>query len=244
MPPVSRDPAVRTVAVLLAGGVGTRVGHAVPKQLVEIGGRPLMEHPLAMLDAHPEVDEIVVLMVAGYLDEVRDLVERGGYDKVTAVLEGADTRSATSARAVSHLVERFGDAEVDVLLHDAARPLLGPDVVDRCVAALREHAAVTVAVPSADTVVEVDDEEVVRGVPARASLRRNQTPQAFRLSVLRRAYERALRDPGFEATDDCTVVLRYAPDVPVRVIAGDERNIKVTRPLDVLIADTLLRQAP
>jgi 2-C-methyl-D-erythritol 4-phosphate cytidylyltransferase len=98
-----------------------------------------------------------------------------------------------------------------------------------------------VAVPSSDTIV-VADGDFVRDIPDRAPLRRVQTPQCFLLSVIREAYERALADPGFAsrpATDDCGVVLRYLPDVPIRIVAGSEHNIKVTHPVDVHIAEKL-----
>lgn len=241
MPPDEPDVATPTVAVLLAGGVGARVGGTLPKQLIRVAEKPVMEHPLAVLDQHEQVDEIVILMAPGYLDAVREMVASGGYAKVSAILEGAETRSRTTMRALAHLAERYGDTDVNVLLHDAVRPVLSPRIITDCVSALREHAAVNVAIPSADTIVVVTADDIIADVPARTTLRRSQTPQAFKLSVLRRAYDLAAKDPGFEATDDCSVVLRYAPDVPVRVIAGDERNLKVTRPIDLVIAEALLR---
>jgi 2-C-methyl-D-erythritol 4-phosphate cytidylyltransferase len=101
---------------------------------------------------------------------------------------------------------------------------------------------VDVAIPSADTIIEVDQQDnTIRAIPQRASLRRGQTPQGFRASVLRAAYDLAGEDPGFTATDDCGVVLRYLPDVPIWVVAGEERNMKVTDPIDVFLADKLFQ---
>jgi ribitol-5-phosphate 2-dehydrogenase (NADP+) / D-ribitol-5-phosphate cytidylyltransferase len=225
--------------VLLAGGVGTRVGGDVPKQLIEVAGRPLMAHTLAAFDDHPAVDDVVVMMAPGHLDAVRALVRDGGYTKVRDVLEGAGTRSETTMRALAAL----GEQDRKVLLHDAVRPLVTPRIIGACLEALDRYAAVVVAVPSSDTVIEVGADETVRAVPPRGDLRRVQTPQGFCLSVIRRAYALARQDPGFEATDDCSVVVRYLPDVPVRVIPGDERNIKITRPVDVDIAERLFERA-
>ena len=235
----ARPPAGLTTAVLLAGGTGTRVGGALPKQLVEVAGRPLMEHPLAVLDAHPGIDEVVVLMAAGHVDAAQEIVRRGGYRSVRAVEVGGATRDGSTRRALELLPDDTGL----VLLHDAARPLLGPALVSRCLAALQHHDAVTAAVPSSDTVIEVTDAETIASVPARARLRRVQTPQGFRVGVLRAAHARAVADPAFEPTDDCSVVRRYLPDVPVAVVAGEEQNFKVTEPVDVLLADRLLRLA-
>ncbi len=227
----------RNTAVVLAGGVGTRVGLDVPKQLIKIAGRPIMEHTLHVLNAHPEVDDIIVLMAPGHLDAVRSMVREGRYDKVTQILEGAGTRSDTTRRALAAL----GEGEGNVLLHDAVRPLVSPRIITDCFRALETYRAVDVAIPSADTVIEVGPDNTIKAVPPRANLRRGQTPQAFKVSVIREAYARAAEDPDFEATDDCSVVLKYVPEEPIWVVAGDERNMKVTEPIDVYLADKLFQ---
>ncbi|PJJ53939.1 2-C-methyl-D-erythritol 4-phosphate cytidylyltransferase [Mumia flava] len=231
---------MRNVAVVLAGGTGTRVGLAIPKQLIKIAGKPIIEHTIAVMQASELIDEIIVMMTPGHLDPVRALVRSGGYDKVTQILEGADTRNATTKRALDAL----GDDECNVLLHDAVRPLVSQTILENVVEALGESEAVDTVIPSADTVVQVHpDSDTIADVLPRHLLRRGQTPQAFRLSVIRRAYELAGADPNFEATDDCTVVLRYLPEVPIAVVPGHERNMKVTEPIDVYIADKLFQLA-
>ena len=227
----------RNVAVVLAGGVGTRVGLGIPKQLIKIAGRSILEHTVAALHRHPAVDEVVIMMARGHLDAVHHIVRSGGYDKVTQVLEGADTRNGTTLLAL----ESLGDDDCKVLFHDAVRPLVNARVITDCYDALDRYDAVDVAIRSADTIIEVSEEGTIRNIPPRDSLRRGQTPQAFRASVLRAAYAAAALDPGFVATDDCTVVLRYLPDVPIWVVEGDDRNMKVTEPIDVYIADKLFQ---
>src|SRR5687768_7492220 len=101
----------RNVAVVLAGGVGTRVGLGIPKQLIKIAGRSILEHTVAALHRHPAVDEVVIMMARGHLDAVHDIVRSGGYDKVTQVLEGADTRNGTTLLAL----EALGDDDCKVL---------------------------------------------------------------------------------------------------------------------------------
>ena len=225
------------VAVILAGGVGTRVGLDIPKQLIKVAGHTILEHTLATFDAHPLVDEIVVMMAQGHLDAVHAIVRDGGYTKVTQVLEGAETRNGTTLRAL----EVIPDDDTLVLFHDAVRPLVSGRIITDCFEALESYDAVDVAIPSADTIIEVDGDNVIRNIPPRANLRRGQTPQAFRAGVIRKAYAVAADDPNFQATDDCTVVLRYQPDVPIWVVAGEERNLKVTDPIDVYLADKLFQ---
>lgn len=235
----------RSVGVLLAGGVGQRVGLATPKQLVEVAGRTILEHSLAVFEGAPEIDEIVVLMTPGYTDRVHEIVARGGYRKVSKIVEGGASRTESTWRALQAL----GTEECDVLLHDAVRPLLEPRIIAECVRALRTHQAVNVAIPSSDTVLVAEpapDGEVIGEVLDRSRLRRSQTPQCFKLSVIREAYERALADPEFggrPATDDCGVVLRYLPDVPIHLVPGSERNIKITHPADLHIAELLFKLA-
>jgi len=225
------------VAVILAGGVGTRVGLDIPKQLIKVAGRTILEHTLSTFDAHPMVDEIIVMMAQGHLDAVHAIVRNGGYRKVRHVLEGADTRNGTTQRAL----DAISDDDAPVLFHDAVRPLVSPRIITDCYEALQSYDAVDVAIPSADTIIEVDRDNVISEIPPRANLRRGQTPQAFRAGVLRKAYAVAANDPDFQATDDCTVVLRYLPDVPIWVVGGEERNLKVTDPIDVYLADKLFQ---
>ncbi|AZT94498.1 bifunctional cytidylyltransferase/SDR family oxidoreductase [Brevibacterium aurantiacum] len=234
----------RNIAVVLAGGVGTRIGLNTPKQLIKIAGRPIMEHTLAIFDEHPQIDEIIVLMAQGHLDRVHEIVRKNGFQKVSQVLEGSGTRNDTTQVALSAIAENYNE-DCNVILHDAVRPLLAPSIINDVVDALETNSAVDVAIPSADTIIEVEDGSgsypVIKDVPPRANLRRGQTPQAFKLSTIQNAYDKAALDPNFVATDDCTVVLRYTPEVPVAVVAGDGSNMKVTEPIDIYIADKLFQ---
>jgi ribitol-5-phosphate 2-dehydrogenase (NADP+) / D-ribitol-5-phosphate cytidylyltransferase len=233
---------MRTVAVVLAGGTGERFGTSVPKQLLPFAGRPLIEHSVAAFDEAPAVDSVLVVMAASHADQVREVLAAGGYRKLAGVIAGGLTRVESTRRAI----ESLGAGECDVLFHDAARPLVDQRIIADCAAALAGHRAVGVAVPSADTIAVVTD-GVMTATPPRDSLVRLQTPQGFRLSVIRRAHELAAADPRFgdlPATDDCGIVLRYLPDVRVHVVPGSERNLKITFPRDLAVAEALRHDAP
>ena len=221
--------------MLLAGGVGARVGLDRPKQLVELHGRTILEHSLRGLHDHDLIDEVVVVMAPGHLDVARSLA--AAYDKVTAVLPGGSTRTDSTLVALAHL----GEADCHVLFHDAARPLLPRRVVTDCLTALGTYAAVATAVPSTDTLLEVGPDRTLRSVPPGT---RSSGPRPRRAST-RRCCAGPTRsrpgDPGFVATDDCSVVHRYLPDVPVAVVAGDERTLKVTTMLDLALVEALMR---
>ncbi|MFB7759769.1 SDR family NAD(P)-dependent oxidoreductase [Streptomyces xiamenensis] len=241
----------RTTAVVLAGGTGQRVGLSIPKQLIKIAGKAVIEHTLAIFEESSDIDDIIVLMTPGYVADIEKIVAKAGLTKVTQVIEGGSTRNETTERAIAavgaSLAEGESADERNLLFHDAVRPLLSQRVISDCVAALERYRAVDVAIPSADTIIVTrthgEDGEFITEVPDRSRLRRGQTPQAFKLSTIRRAYEIAAGDPNFQATDDCSVVLKYLPDVPIHVVPGDEYNMKVTQPVDVFIADKLFQLA-
>ena len=232
---------MRTVAVVLAGGTGERFGTSVPKQLLPFAGRPLIEHSVAAFDAAPAVDSVLVVMAASHADQVREALTAGGYRKLAGVIPGGPSRVESTRCAI----EALDGGECDVLFH-AARPLVDQRIIAGCVAALAAHRAVGAAVPSPDTIAVVSD-GIMTSMPRRDSLVRLQTPQGFRLSVIRRAHELAAADQAFgdlPATDDCGIVLRYLPDVRVHVVPGSERNLKITFPRDLAVAEALHRDTP
>jgi 2-C-methyl-D-erythritol 4-phosphate cytidylyltransferase len=224
------------VAVVLGGGAGTRFGAVRPKQLLTLAGKTLVEHCVTAFASAPGIDEVLLVMGPGFTDEAARLVS----GQVSAVIEGGVSRADSVRNALAYLSARYAPDGTGVLFHDAARPLVDQRVIADCVAALREHDAIGTAVPSADTIVVARD-GVMSHVPPRETLLRCQTPQCFRLSVIIRAHELAAQDPAFVPTDDCGVVLRYLPDVPVHVVLGSERNLKVTYPSDLAIAEVLMR---
>jgi 2-C-methyl-D-erythritol 4-phosphate cytidylyltransferase len=234
---------MRTVAVVLAGGSGRRFGSAKPKQLGLLAGRTLIEHCVRAFDAAPAVDEVVIVAAPDIEEEVRR--DAAAYRKVTSVIHGGASRTDSTRQALRWLHSNAAAADWKVLFHDAARPLIEQRTIADCVAALDEWQAVSVVVPSADTIVEVADGAIRRVLP-RELLARCQTPQGFRLSVISRAYELADADPGFSAvpaTDDCGVVLRYLPEIPVGVVAGSDRNLKITYAADLAVAHTLAERS-
>ena len=237
---------MRTVAVVLGGGVGQRLGAGMPKQLLTLGGKTLVERCVASFDQAPGIDEVLVVMARGYTEQVKAMLAGTGYRKVTAVIEGGvtrpeSTRAALAAIAAGHQGATAGGplADCGVLLHDAARPLVDQRIIADCVAALRDHDAAGVAVPASDTMV-VTQTGVMHSVPPRETLFRCQTPQCFRLSVITQAHELAAADPAFAPTDDCGVVLRYLPAIDVHIVPGSERNIKITYSQDLAVAEVLL----
>ncbi|MBR1785001.1 MAG: 2-C-methyl-D-erythritol 4-phosphate cytidylyltransferase [Bacteroidales bacterium] len=223
---------MKNIAVVLAGGTGRRMGTDVPKQFLPLSGRTVVEHSVDLFCAHPAIDGVGVVVHRDHLGLMRSLVGHHGGGKLLGVVEGGAERCHSSLAAI----EAFGGGDCNLLLHDAARPLLDAATISRVADALRLHEAVAVATPSVDTILVVEDGRIT-GVPPRASMWCAQTPQAFRAALLREAYRLAMADPSFAATDDCGVVMRYMPHVPIHIVQGSPRNFKITNPGDLRRAE-------
>lgn len=227
------------IAVILAGGTGSRVGGDKPKQFLEIDGRSVIERSIDAFDQASGIDEVAVVVHPDWTDYMRQLVARNRWTKVKQVIEGGSERYLSSLNAIAAFIDCPDDT--NIILHDAARPFVSQAVIARVVTALQAHDAVGVGIPSTDTVWEVRDEfdveaackgegvtHFVARIPERRTMWRAQTPQAFRLPLIRDAYQRALQDPQFRATDDCGVVRRYMAGTKVYVVEGEEQNRKIT----------------
>jgi len=231
-------PSEPTIAAVLAGGTGARMGAGLPKQLLDVAGKPVLRHTLEAFEASAVVDRIVLVMAEGHHEAAWSIAKAANVTKLSAVIGGGATRADSSVAAIRWAQGTAGP-DAKLLVHDAARMLVTGRIIADVAAALDEWEAVTAAVPSSDTVVETEGGRIT-AVPDRARLARVQTPQGFRLGLIAAAHEAAAADPGFTPTDDCSVVLRYRPDVPVRIVEGAERNLKVTGPEDLRIAAALL----
>jgi 2-C-methyl-D-erythritol 4-phosphate cytidylyltransferase len=227
---VSADEASATWAVLVAAGSGERLGGDRPKAFAVLGGRPLLAESLERLDGSSWVDAVVVVVPPGWEEAAIVLAEELVCSKVRAVVPGGATR----AESVRRGLEEVADDALVVLVHDAARPLLGDDVVERVLAPLSEGVdGVVPGLPVSDTVKRVERGMVVETLD-RGSLVAVQTPQGFRADVLRRVYAGDLED----ATDCASLVERAGGQV--RVVTGDRRLLKVTTAGDLATVEAWL----
>lgn len=217
-------------AVVVAAGEGARFGKA--KAFVGLAGIPMIAHSLIVLAKVPAIEGVVLVVSPSQLDEGNALVEATVPSIRVEVVTGGATRQA-SVRAGLAAVPN--DAR-SIVVHDAARPLVTTALVEAALAALSNAAGAVVAVPAHDTLKRERDGAVTETV-ARDGLWRAQTPQAFRADVLRRAHQAAAGDDA-EATDDAVLVERTGEQVVI--VPGDERNLKVTTPADLTIAEALL----
>ncbi len=226
----------RNIAVILAGGVGERLGMSTPKQFFKVAGKMVVEHTVDVFERNPRIDEIAIVSNPMLISDFENIVLRNKWRKVKKILKGGKERYDSSLSAI----RAYQDEDVNLVFHDAVRPLVSQRILNDVIDALKDHRAIDVAIPSADTIIEVDDKGYISSIPDRSKLRRGQTPQAFDRQLIADAYERALKDPQFKTTDDCGVVRKYS-DEPVFVVRGEESNMKLTYREDTYMLDKLFQ---
>ena len=231
---------MKNIAVILAGGSGKRLGLRKPKQFLKMAGQTILEHTVTTFNLHNEIDEIAIVIHPMFYAEVEFMVSKNGWTKVKKILNGGGERYESSLSAIR--AYELDQDEVNLIFHDSVRPLVSARIISDVCASLRQNDAVDVVVPAVDTIVKVSEKgDYIDDIPNRNNLRRGQTPQGFHLNVIKRAYEIALKDPNFRATDDCGIVVKYLPETKVALISGEECNVKLTNPEDIYLLDKLFQ---
>lgn len=215
---------MRVAALVLAAGSSQRFGGR-PKQFEELGGTTVLQHAVRAFTRVDEIAEVWVVTSAEHRARTAELLVDEG---IAGVIRGGDSRAQSTQLGLAALAPEVSH----VIIHDAARPLVPPEVVTNCVAALADADVVATVVEPADSIVILDGDRVI-STPDRSSVRLYQTPQAFRCSVLTAAWERLAADQQGSPTDDVTAVLRAFPDQPVSWVAGSRRSAKITEPDDL-----------
>ncbi len=229
----------KNIAVILAGGSGLRMGLDLPKQFLKVAGKAVLEHTVDAFQNHKKIDEIVIVSNQAFIHLVENYVLANNWPKVKKILNGGTERYDSSLSAIN----AYSDEEdINLIFHDAVRPLVSDRIIDDVIESLNSYEAVDTAVDASDTIIQVDnDSNTISMIPKRSVLRRGQTPQGFKLQIIKNAYELALKDPKFIATDDCGVISKYLPDVPIYVVKGEEANFKLTYKEDIFLLDKLFQ---
>lgn len=219
-------------AIVAAAGAGRRMKADRPKQFLNLEGTPILVLTLRKLDASPLIDRIVVASPPESVEEVRKLAAEAGLTKPVTAIAGGERRQDSVAIAIRTLGE-----DVDlVLVHDGVRPFVGLPEIEAVIEGAERTGAAILAMPITDTVKETE-RDLVKSTLRREHLVLAQTPQVFRIDVIRDAFESAERD-GYYGTDEASLVERSGH--PVLLVRGSERNIKITRPVDLALARFLL----
>ena len=228
----------KAVVLIPAAGTGRRMGTEVSKQYLHLAGRTVLARTIALFDGHPLVEAIYPIVPAEDLDYCRlEIIEKHRFTSVRRLIAGGKERQDSVRNGLAALIEDgYNQSDRPVLIHDGARPLFSPALLPALLQKISDSGACIIAVPAKDTIKEVVDGQIV-GSPPRERLWQAQTPQGFRFDLLHKAFDRLDNSPDI-LTDDAALVA--AAGFPVQVLKGDDRNIKITTPGDLLIAGALL----
>ena len=230
-----------TVALVFAGGSGVRMGAAVPKQFLDLNGKPVLAHALDLFERHPDVDEIVLVLHADYVATASSFAARHGITKVAHVVAGGESAQDSIYNGLREMSGIYLPDTV-VLIHDGVRPYVSADVIAANVRAVREKGNAVTYTPCYETIVLSKDGQTIDALPFRRESYTAQAPQSFRLGDILAAHERIRARPeGYrDMVDQATIC--WTLGIPIHLVLGNRGNIKVTTPEDLLMLEALLRR--
>lgn len=228
--------------VLLAGGVGSRMGNAEkPKQYMHIADRPIIIHTIEKFYLNEKFEKIIVLCPDQWINHTVNLITKyiGSTDRII-VLEGGTTRNETIMNAVRYIEEHYEvEDETIILTHDAVRPFVTHRIIEENIEYATRYGACDTAVSSTDTIVQSDDGKIISSVPERSRMYQGQTPQTFRLKKLKALYDSLTEQEKEILTDAAKIFVMKGEDV--YLVEGEVSNIKITYPYDLRVAETLIQ---
>ncbi len=220
------------IALVLAGGKGTRMGTAIPKQYIEYDDKPILVHTLEAFSQNPNIDKICVICPADSLDYTHKIVSEHNIQKMAWIAPGGESRRESSYIGVSHLANEFDGKDI-VLIHDGARPNVSQRIINANIEMAQKYGACETVIHSQDTIAISEDGEKISVVPDRKKMYNVQTPQTFKLEVILNAHKAWIENGGGDVTDDASLVLAMGKDV--YIAEGEKNNLKITTEEDLRI---------
>lgn len=228
------------IAVILSAGSGSRFGSDIPKQFINLAGKNIIEYTIAAFEQNDNIDEICIVADTVYHEKLFEISKINKFSKVKKIIQGGKERKDSSYNAIK---EYENKKNINLIFHDAVRPFVSQRIINDCIESLEKYNAIDVAIPTADTIIQIDEiSKTIENIPQRSKLQRGQTPQAFKLEIIKKAHELAIEDinePMF--TDDCGLVKQYLANEKIFVVNGEEKNIKITYKEDLLYAEKLIQ---
>jgi len=229
--------------VVVAGGIGTRMGADKPKQFLTIGSKPIIVHTVEKFVLCNELERIVVLTPEDWIAFTRDLLQKNLGDalmKKVSVVEGGATRNETIMNAIAHIEENYGlDEDTVIVTHDAVRPFVTHRIIKDNIEAVKKYGATDTVVAATDTIVESQDGDIISMIPDRSKMYQGQTPQSFKAKELRDTYNSLTEEEKGILTDATKIYVLKGK--AVKLVKGESFNIKITYPYDLEVAETLLK---
>ncbi|MCL1848221.1 MAG: 2-C-methyl-D-erythritol 4-phosphate cytidylyltransferase [Clostridiales bacterium] len=219
-------------ALIFAGGTGQRMNaRAKPKQFLELHGKPVIIYTLEHFEVHPEVDEIVVVCLEGWIHELRHMIRQYAFDKVSQIVPGGSTGYRSIYNGLKAMEDKCSSDDI-VLIHDGVRPLINGELISENIAAVREWGAAITIEAASESIIRLDASQRVADVPPRAEMYAAKAPQTFRYGLIWDLYQRAYRD-GLQTVDSAQLCSNYG--VEMHTVMSTPNNMKITTPADYYI---------
>lgn len=221
-------------ALIFAGGTGKRMNtKTLPKQFLELHGKPIIIHTIEHFESHPEIKDIVVVCVDDWLDYCKDLLAKFNIKKVSQVVPGGETGQMSIFNGLEALQEKYQGNDDYVLIHDGVRPLIDEEIISKNIESVKKYGTAITVKPVIETVVQVDEEDIINNVIERSTCQTAVAPQSFLLSEIYSLHMRAQAEKLFDMTDSATLARYFG--LPLHTVMGGSENIKITTPSDFYI---------
>lgn len=225
------------IALVIAGGTGSRMHQDIPKQFLTVNEKPVIIYTLEVFQRHPAVDEITVVCIEGWEQVLRAYVKQFNLAKVVSIVKGGDCGQDSIYRGLKEIEGNHGREDI-VLIHDAIRPLVTEEIISDCINKTMEYGSAVACIPCAEAMLVSENQKNSNQVFDRECLKRTQTPQGFRIGKLMDVHKRALKQGITNSTASCTLMIEMGEEVYFS--KGSEKNLKLTTVEDIDIFKALL----
>ena len=228
---------MKVTGIILAGGVGVRMESDLPKQFIEINGKPIILYSVETFIKNQSIDEIIIVCNKDNIDRLKSILKKAGlFEAVFKIVSGGETRQKSAKLGITGV---SSDTDI-ILLHDSSRPFVTDKIIEEVSQAALKYGSATPVISVTDTIVTTKNDDLVEGIPPRETIKRVQTPQAFQYKIIIDAHTWAEEKGYNNFTDDCGIVIKKGEQV--KMVPGDEKNIKVTSSIDLVSAEHICRK--
>lgn len=227
-------------AVIFAGGIGNRMYTSkIPKQFIEISGKPIIIHTILNFEKNSSIDGICVICIASWIEKLKEMLEKEGIQKVRWIVEGAETGQQSIYKGIKAIYNDSENPKEDiVLINDGVRPFVEQDIILKNIECVKENGSSVTVCPVPETIVEVDTKNEIQHIPVRSQCYLSKAPQGFWLEELMEAHRMAISEKRFDCTNSAELMRRYGHQL--FVVYDTDRNIKITTPTDIILMKGIL----
>lgn len=219
-----------SIAIVFAGGVGSRMGEDIPKQFLEWGGKPILVHTLEVFQKCPLIDEIILACKSDWIQYARELIEKNNINKTVSIVEGGDTALDSQFNALIEADKLHPDDNPIVLIHDGVRPLITDKTIADCIDCVERNGNAITVSKAIETVITIDDNEQITNIIDRTHCRMAKAPQCFYLHNILGLHKKSIKDKKHNYIDSASMMMAY--NEKLFTIMGEPENIKITTPSD------------